>query len=363
MSRFVLPVLLALAAAPAGAAPVRVKELVDVRGVRENALLGYGIVVGLAGSGDSQMTAFTAQSVASMLGRLGVRIDPDDVRVRNVAAVVVTADLPAFTRPGARIDVTVSAMGDARSLAGGTLLMTPLKGPDGAVYALAQGPVQVGAYDARFIGARAQKNQPTSGKVPGGAVVEKSVVVDLTQGPLVLALRRPDFTTAARLAEAVNASLGAERAVARDAAVVEVTRGDKDPSIVMLLAALEQLEVEADLPARIVVSERTGTIVAGANVRLRPAVVAHGTFKVEISSAPVFSQPAPFTRDGTAFSERVSSVRADETKAEAKVVPATTTVEELAAALNVLGATPSDLISILIALKAAGAIDAELEVL
>lgn len=207
-------IMLALAslAPSASAAPVRVKELVDVQGVRDNALYGYGLVVGLAGTGDSQMVTFTSQSIAGMLGRLGIRIDPSTVRVRNTAAVMVTARLPSYSRPGTHVDVNVGSMGDARSLAGGVLLVTPLTGPDGQVYAIAQGPVQAGGFDMSSAGSRVQKNQPTSGTVPSGASIERAVSANLEKGPLVLGLRRPDFTTALRIADAINKSLGGESA-------------------------------------------------------------------------------------------------------------------------------------------------------
>jgi len=209
-------------ASRAGAVPVRVKELTDVQGVRENALYGYGLVVGLSGTGDSETVFFTSQSIAGMLGRLGIRIDPKDVRVRNVAAVMVTSRLPTFSRPGTRIDVSVSSMGNARSLSGGVLLVTPLTGPDGQVYAIAQGPVQAGGFNIGSSGVQSQKNQPTSGTVPNGASVERSVSPNLEKGPIVLGLRRPDFTTALRIADAINQALGGDVAKAIDPATVEI---------------------------------------------------------------------------------------------------------------------------------------------
>ncbi|HEY0712803.1 MAG TPA: flagellar basal body P-ring protein FlgI, partial [Polyangia bacterium] len=282
--------LVALAGAgakPVFGAPVRVKELVDVQGVRENALYGYGLVVGLAGTGDSERVFFTSQSISGMLGRLGIRIDPKDVRVRNVAAVMVTARLPSFSRPGTRIDVSVSSMGNARSLAGGVLLVTPLTGPDGNVYALSQGPVQAGGFDIAAAGARFQKNQPTSGSVPGGAVVERAVTPNLEGKPLLLGLRRPDFTTANRIAEAINKSLNEPAASALDPAGIEV----KVPAAfkgksVSLIAQIEALEVDPDQRARIAVSERTGTVVAGQGVRIREVAVAHGGISIAVSQTP-----------------------------------------------------------------------------
>lgn len=347
----------------AGAAPVRVKELVDVQGVRENALFGYGLVVGLAGTGDSERVFFTSQSISGMLGRLGIRIDPRDVRVRNVAAVMVTARLPSFSRPGTRIDVNVSSMGNARSLAGGVLLISPLTGADGVVYGLAQGPVQAGGFDISAAGSRVQKNQPTSGTVPGGATIERTVQPNLEKGPVVLGLRRPDFTTSMRIADAINKSLGSEAARAVDPAAVEIViPATFKGKVVGLLAQLEALEVDPDSRARIVVSERTGTIVAGQGVRIRSVAVAHGGLSIAVSQTPFASQPAPFGR-GQTVAGKQASVDVKEGGKTAVALPATTSVEDLVKALNLLGAGPRDLIAILQAMKAAGAIDADLEVM
>ena len=360
-----LAALLALLAllAPAAARAARVKDIADVVGVRENALYGYGLVVGLAGTGDTERILFTQQSIAGMLGRLGIRIDPKDVQARNVAAVMVTAKLPPFARPGTRIDIAVSSMGNARSIAGGVLLVTPLAGGDGKVYAVGQGPVQVAGYDVGFGGAALQKNTPTSGRVPGGATVERTFAVDLAAGPMTLALRRPDLTTASRLAAAVNQKIGPGTAKAVDAAGVVLTLPEAqkaDP--VGFLATLEALEVEVDHRARVVVSERTGTVVAGEGVRIRPVAVSHGGLQVRIQSQPVFSQPNPFGQ-GSTVQGTLDRAAASEGAGGTVALPATTTVEELAKALSTLGAGPRDLISVLEAMKVAGALDAELEVL
>jgi flagellar P-ring protein FlgI len=351
-------------AATASAAPVRVKELADVQGVRDNALYGYGLVVGLAGTGDSEMVYFTSQSIAGMLGRLGIRIDPKDVRVRNTAAVMVTARLPAFARPGTRLDVNVGSMGNARSLAGGVLLVTPLTGPDGQVYAIAQGPVQAGGFDAASSGTRMQKNQPTSGTVPGGATIERAVAANLEKGPIVLGLRRPDFTTALRIADAVNKSLGGEPARAVDPASVEIKpTAEWRGKLVNLLAKLEVLEVDPDQRAHIVVSERTGTIVAGEGVRIRPVAVAHGGLSIQVNQTPFVSQPNPMARTGRTVTGRTATVEAQEANGRAVALPATSTVEDLVKALNMIGVGPRDLVAVLQAMKAAGAIDADLEVM
>jgi flagellar P-ring protein precursor FlgI len=347
----------------AHAAPVRLKELVDVGGVRENALYGYGLVVGLAGTGDTERVFFTSQSISGMLGRLGIRIDPREVRVRNVAAVMVTGKLPTFARPGTTIDVNVSSIGNARSLSGGVLLVTPLTGPDGAVYAIAQGPVQVGGYDVSAAGSRVQKNQPTSGIVPGGGAVERAVQPNLEAGPIVLGLKRADFTTAQRIAEAVNKALAQEAARAIDPSAVEI----KVPpamkgKAVGLLAQLEVLEVEADQKARVVINERTGTVVAGERVRIRAVAVAHGGLSISVTSAPVVSQPTAFSKGNTAVVKQ-ASVDVREQGKGVIGLPATSSVEDLVKALNLLGATPRDLIAILQAMKAQGALDADLEIL
>jgi flagellar P-ring protein FlgI len=347
----------------AQAAPVRVKELVDVQGVRENALFGYGLVVGLAGTGDSERVFFTSQSISGMLGRLGIRIDPKDVRVRNVAAVMVTARLPSFSRQGTRLDVSVSSLGNARSLAGGVLLVTPLTGPDGNVYALSQGPVQAGGYDVGSAGVRAQKNQPTSGTVPGGATVERAVTPTLDGKPLLLGLRRPDFTTATRIAEAINKAVGEGTATALDPAGVEVKMPANFPGkSVALLSQIEGLEVDPDQRARIVVSERTGTVVAGQGVRIREVAVAHGGLSISITQTPFVSQPNALAQ-GKTVAGKATSIDARETARPMVALPATSSVDDLVKALNLLGVGARDLVAILQAMKAAGAIDAELEVL
>jgi len=373
-------------------AAVRLKDLADVQGVRENELLGYGLVVGLAGTGDTERVLFTQQSLAGMLGRLGVRVDPKDVRARNVAAVMVTARLPAFSRSGNHLDVSVASLGNARSLGGGILLLTPLNAADGQVYAVAQGAVQVGGYDVLAAGSSMSKNTPTTGRVPAGATVERAVTPSLSGPTLLLGLHRPDFTTASRIAAAINANLGAAGtapskpaapppagaapaapagppARALDSAAVEVTVPERfraDP--VALMAQLEVLEVEADGRARVVVSERTGTVVAGERVRIRAVAVSHGGLQVSISLQPLVSQPgASFSQTPNPNARTVVAQTATTTANEESrgviALPATTTVQDLAKALSTLGASARDLVSILQAMKAAGALDAELEVI
>jgi flagellar P-ring protein FlgI len=354
--------LIALVSSSALAGKARLKELTDVQGFRENALIGYGLVVGLTNTGDTEQVLFTMQSMSGLLGRLGVRIDPRDIRSRNVAAVMVTGKLPTFSRTGATLDVTVSAMGNARSLQGGTLLFTPLAGADGVVYAVGQGPVQVGGFDLQAAYASVRKNSPASGTVPGGATIEKSVIPNLGTGPLTLRLRRPDFTNASRIAAAVNGVLGGSGAKALDPAAVEVTVPAGQTAI-ELLAQLEGVEVEADSRAKVVVSERTGTVVLGETVRLRPAAVAHGGLRVSIQTSFGVSQPGAFASSGQTVVAPSQQADAKEEEKSAVKVPKASTVDELVAALNAIGAAPRDLIAILQALKAAGALDADIEVL
>ncbi len=369
ISRVGLPMALALGLARPAAAAVRIKELAAVQGVRDNELFGYGLVVGLAGTGDTERVLFTQQSVAGMLGRLGIRVDPQKVSARDVAAVMVPPRLPAFSRPGTHLDVQVAALGNATSLAGGVLLITPLTAADGKVYAVAQGPVQTGGYSVAAFGSGIAKNTPTAGRVPGGGTIERTATPELSGTAIVFGLGRPDFTTANRVAAAINGALGGGGARALDAAAVEVTIPETykaDP--VSLVAKLEILEVEADGRARVVVSERTGTVVAGERVRIRPVAVSHGGLQVSITTQPIISQPNPtFGQNPNPNARTVVAEMATPSASEefhgAVALPATTTVQDLARALNTLGASARDLVSILQAMKAAGALDADLEVI
>lgn len=347
----------------AHAADARIKELAQVQGQRDNELFGYGLVVGLQGTGDSDRVFFTSQSISGMLARLGIRVDARDVRSRNVAAVMVTARLPTFTRSGTRLDVTVSSIGNARSLAGGVLLLTPLTAADGQVYALAQGSLQVGGFDTAWLDNVVRKNQTNSGRVPSGAVVEKTYTPPVPKGPVLLGLKQPDLGTAVRIAKAIDDKYGAGTAKALDPAAVEVTppAAFADQPLV-LLAELEELRVTVVERARVVINERTGTVVAGENVHLRPAAVAHGGLTVNITTRPIVVQPQPFTRAGNVVLP-YAQVDAAEAQANAVALPATSSVDDLVKALNVLHVTPRDLVSIMQALHAAGALDADLEVL
>ncbi len=352
------------------AAATRIKDVARVDGVRANQLIGYGLVVGLDRTGDTQRATMTLQSLTAMLSRMGVRIDPNDIILRNVAAVMVTAQLPALAETGTPVDVVVSAIGDARSLSGGTLLLTPLNGLDGRTYAMAQGPVQIGGFGARGrSGSRIQKNHLNVGRVPSGALVERAVPVQLAaDGALKIHLDKPDFTTARRLADAINgaaASLGGEADMARVAsgATVEVKiPADRAEKLPRFIADLEVLEVQPDAIARVVINGRTGTVVMGEQVRIAPVAVAHGALIVEVSETPAVSQPAPLA-GGTTTPVPASAVAAQEPAEALKVVAPGATLAAVVGALNALGATPRDLIEILQAIHAAGALQAELEVL
>ncbi|RME81400.1 MAG: flagellar basal body P-ring protein FlgI [Zetaproteobacteria bacterium] len=341
------------------------KDLADFAGVRGNALVGYGIVVGLNGTGDSATSApFTVSSIVAMLEKLGVNVRgfASRLKPKNAAAVIVTAELPPFARPGTRIDVHVSSLGDAKSLRGGELLATPLVGGDGQVYAVAQGPVLVGGFAAGGQAASTTVNHPTVGRIPQGARVERPAprAFDRGQAVVVLQLHRPDFTTALRMAEAINAVFGAEIAEAVDAGTVEVKNIQHDA--VRLAARIEQIELATDQPTVVIVDERTGTVVMGGEVSLDPVAVSHGDISVTIREQPQVSQPAPFSEGETTTVPR-TNVEVKEEKAKLVMLDRQPKLKDLVAALNAVGASPSDLIAVLQALKAAGALHAELRTL
>jgi len=355
---------LILAAALSGGA--RLKELVTIEGARENQLLGYGLVVGLAGTGDRRQTVFSAQSLTNLLERMGVSVPPSAIRVNNVAAVMVTANLPAYAQPGMRLDVTVAAVGDATNLQGGLLVLTSLRGADGQVYAVAQGPVVTGGFVAGGLGTQQTVNHPTTGRVPNGAIVERAAPTPAPSGKLRLQLRQADFTTAARIAEAINQKFeggGAPIAKAENSAVVAVQAPAQFADrLAEFLAEMENLTVEADRPAKVVINERTGTIVMGKEVRISPVAIMHGSLTVEIQTAFAVSQPAPLSGGTTQVVPQVG-VGVKEDKARNVVLKQGATVEELVRALNAIGSTPRDIIAILQNLRAAGALEAELEVI
>ncbi len=351
---------------PLGLAAARLKDLAALEGVRDNQLIGYGLVVGLAGTGDKRQTVFSAQSLTNMLERMGVSVPPAAILVRNTAAVMVTATLPAFSEPGTRIDVMAAALGDASNLQGGMLLLTPLRAADGQVYAAAQGSVVTGGFVAGRGGNTQTLNHPTAGRVPGGAIVERKPPTPAPGGQLRLQLRQADFTTAARVAEAINrkfASGSGALAQAESPSLVKVaTPPAFEGKPVEFVAAIESLTVEADRRARIVINERTGTIALGKEVRVAPVAILHGALSVEIQTTPSVSQPPPLSSGETKVTPQ-TSVAAKEEKARNVILKEGATVEEIVRALMAVGSTPRDIIAILQNLRAAGALDAELEVI
>ncbi|MDW8103870.1 MAG: flagellar basal body P-ring protein FlgI [Armatimonadota bacterium] len=355
--------LLVCAALTSAAPDVRLKDIAQVHGARGNQLIGYGLVVGLEGTGDSKGTLFTTQSVANMLQRFGITVPAGQMKVKNIAAVMVTADLPPFAREGSRIDVTVSSIGDARSLQGGTLLQTPLMGADGNVYAVAQGAISVGGFGAASGGSSQQKNHLTVGRIPAGAIVEREVPARVVRDDSILiTLNTPDFTTAARVASAIRQKFPQTLPRALDASTVRVElSGEEREDVVTLIAALQEITVQPDTPARVILNERTGTVVLGGNVTLSPAAVAHGNLTIRIDAKPQVSQPAPLSGGSTVTTTR-RDVRVTEQAERLVALPEAVTVEQLVKALNLLGVSPRDLMSILQALRAAGALHAEVEV-
>lgn len=351
---------------PIDAEAVRIKDIAAVEGVRENSLIGYGLVIGLNGTGDKTGTTFTVQTLSSMLKKMGIAVEPSAVKVKNVAAVMVTAKLPPFVKTGSRIDVVVSSLGDATSLQGGTLLLTPLKGADQQVYAVAQGPISIGGFIGGKEGDSVQKNHPTAGRVAEGAQVEKEVGFPfLHKERFNLLLRQQDFTTALRISQAINAQLGGESvASAVDSGTITLQVPDfYKGRLVELLAAIESLEVTVDLPARVVVNERTGTIVMGDQVRISEVAVSHGNLTIRVKTDFQVSQPPPFAPEGSetvVVPQRQTEVREEDAQI---LMLRGATIGEVVRGLNAIGVTPRDLIAILQAIKAAGALQAELEIL
>lgn len=351
----------ALSPGAATAAP-RIKDIVSVENVRSNQLVGYGLVVGLAGTGDRLRNApFTQESLQSMLERLGVSVRGSDLRIQNVAAVTVTATLPPFARAGSTIDVQVSAMGDATSLQGGTLLVAPLRGLDGQVYAMAQGPVAVSGFKAQGQAAKINRGVLTSARIAGGAIVEKEVPYMLRSAEsLKLALRNPDFTTAQRVAAAIAQRFpGAARVL--DPATVELRSGPGLLPLVDLYSEAEMLEVDVDQPARIIINEASGTVVMSRDVTISPVAIAQGGLTITVSEAPQVSQPAPFSDGQTVVVPR-TAVSVDDGGGASLAPVQGATLGQLVAGLNALGVSPRDLITILQAVKSAGALQAEIEV-
>ena len=343
---------------------VRIKDIIDIEGVRKNQLVGYGLVVGLNGTGDSNKSEFTIQSMASMLEKMGITVSAEDIKVDNVAAVMVTADLPPFARVGSKIDALVSSIGDAENLQGGTLLFTPLKAANGKVYAVVQGPVSTGGFSVGGEGGKVQKNFPTAGRVVGGAMIEREVISNFNQKrTLSLVLRNPDFTTASRMAEAINAALFEQIAKVPDAGIVQVRISEKySENIVGLVALIEGLDVTPDRTSKIVINERTGTVVMGNNVRISTIAIAHGNLSIQIKESKDVSQPLPFSQGETVVTPE-TEISVEEEKNKLFLVESGVTISEVVRALNALGVSPRDLIAIFQAIKAAGALQAELEII
>jgi flagellar P-ring protein precursor FlgI len=351
----------------AGAASAaRIKDIAAFRGVRSNQLVGYGLVVGLAGTGDSDDAAFTLQSMSAMLEKMGVTVSPDEIKVKNVAAVMVTAELPPFSRTGSRLDALVNSIGDAKGLGGGTLLMTPMKGADGQVYAVAQGPVATGGFLISSGGGdKVAKNFPTVGRVVQGLSVEREIPFDLNQkDSLTLTLNKPDFTTAARVAQAINAGMPEKVARTQDSGTIHVAvPASYAGNIAALIAAVEGLSVTPDSVSRVVINERTGTVIMGENVRIATVAIAHGNLSVEIKQNFDVSQPMPFSNRGQTVVTSDTQTTVREGRAPLQVLESGVSIGQVVRALNALGVTPRDLISILQALKAAGALQADLEII
>ncbi len=363
MKRLILTILLTTAVS-AAFCQTRIKDIASIAGARRNQLIGTGLVVGLEGTGDGNSTMFTVQTMVNTLERLGVSVPKDSVKIKNVALVVVTADLPPFVKNGSSIDVTVSSVGDAKSLQGGLLLQTPLKGADGQTYAVAQGALSIGGFNFSSGGSSVQKNHVAVGRIPKGALVENEVPTHITDGKSVsITLSEPDFTTASRVADSINEAEPTAKAMPIDALSVRVNIPDKDQgNLIGFISRIERLPVTPDAPARIVVNERTGAIVIGGDVRIAPCAIAAGGIQVKVENTPVVAIPAPFTNNGKPVIAPFKDVTVSESNAKVAAMPATTSLDQLVKALNALGVTPRDLISILQTMRSGGFIMADLEI-
>ncbi len=365
--RCIAVVVLALALArPEALAASRIKDLTDVEGVRDNLLVGYGLVVGLDGTGDSLRNApFTLQSLQGMLERLGVNTRGTNLNTKNVAAVMVTGNLPPFATQGARMDVTVSALGDSKSLQGGTLLVTPLLGADGQVYGVAQGTIAVGGFSAQGEATSVSRGVSTSGRIANGALIEREIEFKLaSMNNLRLSLRNPDLTTARRIALAINSLLGTNAATPADPATVDLAvPKNYEGNVVSLLTDIEQLKVEPDQLARVVVDESSGIIVMGSDVRVSTVAIAQGNLTIRITETPQVSQPDPFSNTGETVVVPRTQIEVDEEKNKLTVLREGVSLQELVDGLNALGVGPRDLIAILQAVKTAGGLQAEIEVM
>ena len=345
----------------------RIKDISDIEGVRENYLIGYGLVVGLNGTGDSiSFMAFTEESLIGMLERLGVNTRDGKIKTKNVAAVMVTGSLPAFARQGTRIDVSISALGDAKSLQGGTLLVTPMLGADGEVYAIAQGQVAIAGFSAQGDAQSIVKGVPTSGRIANGGIIEREILFDFAnQKSIKLALRNPDFTTASRIADAINSYLGSVAATTIDSGTVVLNLGrTRREELIQVLTDIEQLRIQPDQVAKVIIDEKSGIIVIGENVRINPIAIAQGNLTIRITETPQVSQPAPFSTTGQTVTVPRTDIQVDEQSGnKLNILKSGVSLQELVDGLNALGVGPRDMISILQAVKAAGALQAEIEVM
>lgn len=341
----------------------RIKEMGYINGARSNQLIGYGLVTGLAGTGDKSNTIFTNQSLANMLETMGIRVDPKSTKVNNVAAVMVTCNLPPFARIGSKIDVTIASIGDAKSIEGGVLVATPLKGADGAVYAMAQGPIVVGGFLASGQGASVQKNHPTAGRIANGATIEREVLSEDYKGEaIMIALKMPDFTNARRVADRINETFRGS-AYAKDAGTINVRiPGEMRDNPVKFLSIVENLDIKTDMQAKIVVDEKTGTVVIGENVRVSTVVISHGNISVQIKEDARVSQPMPFGQGQTVVTPD-TQIKVREDRGKFYLLESGVSIRELVNALNATGISTRDVITILQTIKASGALHAELEVI
>ncbi len=341
----------------------RIKDMVTIKGIRSNQLIGYGLVVGLDGSGDKS-AAFTTQALVSMMERMGIQVDKKQVKVKNVAAVMVTADMQPFARIGNDLDITVSSVGDAKSLAGGTLLLTPLRGVDGNVYALAQGPVAVGGFGTSGAGGGVTKNHLLVSRIAGGATIEAEIPVSLDgKKQLTMSLFNPDFTTISRISKTINTSIQTDVAKAVDSGTIKLRIPETFiNNVAGFIANIESLEVIPDTVAKIVVNEKTGTVIIGENVKISSVAISHGNLSISIRESQEVSQPEPLSEGETVITPE-TNVTIEEEKSNVIVVPESTTIGSLVRALNAIGVSPRDLISIFQSIKASGALQAELEII
>ncbi len=359
--------LFAISTLTAHASTSRIKDIVEIEGVRDNLLVGYGLVVGLNGTGDSIANSpFTQQSLIGMLERFGVNVRDQNFKTQNVAAVMVTATLPPFSAQGSRIDISISSLGNARDLRGGTLLVTPLVGADGEVYAIAQGPITTNAFQVDGAASSMTQNVPTAGRIANGAIVEREIDFELNDMNKVrLSLRNPDFTTSRRIAETINRNLKSSNAIATDPNTVHVTVPQNFRGRMFdLLAEIEQLQVVPDSVAKVIVDEKSGTIVMGKDVRISEVAIAQGNLTIRITETPQVSQPGAFSQGGTTAVVPRTDISVDRGEGnKITVMPAGVTIQELVGSLNALGVTPRDIITILQSIKAAGALQADIEVI